>query len=73
MAWIRSQDKEDLLRVERIQLGETRANSWALYVGYSGDHIIAIFHTKEAALAELDAIERWIDGGAQIVYQVSGG
>jgi hypothetical protein len=34
------------------------------------DWLLAEYLTEEAALAELDAIERWIERGASGVYQI---
>lgn len=39
--------------------------------GTQDNHLLGKFTTKEAALAELDAIQQWIDSDCKGVYQVS--
>ena len=73
MAWIRTQDKDFLLNVEGFQIKNMPNNLHELYAQPEpSDFFLGSFATQEAALAELDRIEKWISDGAQGVYQVSG-
>ena len=67
MAWIRSQNQEMLLNAEFIYYSNRLSKHRIV-----GDAvIIGTFPTKEAALAELDCIERWISTATADVYQVA--
>ena len=73
MIWIRSQDEEDLICPVAIRVeiaGEHFPYALVAYTGTKAWVCVGKFKTKEGALEELDAIERWITDGARDVYQV---
>ena len=82
MAWIRSQDKSELLgissiwveRVSRIGVDSSKIKEHRLQAETPHDTgwSLGTFSTKEAALEELNRIHYWIAlQNAQGVYQVS--
>jgi hypothetical protein len=75
MLWIRSQDQRKLLNAALIRVDEESLYAETSFAAPDDDGwFIGQFSTHEAALAELDAIERFIDASdAPIagVYQVS--
>ena len=79
MAWIRSQNGELLIKASSIfcdNLRYDKHNAPVFLLKACGDWDdaganIGCFPTKEAALAELDCIERWIGTGTVDVYQVT--
>jgi hypothetical protein len=68
MAWIRSQDQQNLVNWDYFYVDES--NLRAAQRGDESAAIIGVFPTQEAAIKELDCIERWISTGTPDVYQV---
>ncbi len=66
MAWVRNQIRTYLLKVSGIY----ESNGCLFALPEPPDYEIGKFSTREAALAELDHIEKWIAEGSQGVYQV---
>ena len=67
--WIRSQNKQYLLKITGVYLGPDKKNLYAL--PEPQDYLIGTYSTEEAALLELDAIERWVELGGMGVYQIA--
>jgi hypothetical protein len=80
MAWVRSQDKKVLINtlsfwIQPLPRTETNAfgttGTAILVEDANGDSWrVGTFPTEEAALAELDQIERWFERGGSVVYQI---
>ena len=62
--WIRSQDKECLLKTDIVMLEEIEKNKeYWIYAGhekYEPYNVFGVYHTKERALEVLDEIENTI-------------
>lgn len=78
MVWVRSKDKETLMNIQRLEITpgdfKYKYKPYKIFA-FSKDFnsSVGLFPGRKAALAELDAIERWIADGAKGVYQISGG
>jgi hypothetical protein len=73
MAWIRTQDREMLVDVDCFYVDDLNPDK--LCGSQRGDEVskitlLGVFPDKEAVLAELDAIERWLEKGAPGVYHI---
>ena len=55
--WIRSQDKEELVKVSGTRIDYLRENEIIGYVEYDGSITLGIYATKERALEVLDEIQ----------------
>ena len=56
--WIRSQDKECLMKVDRIDYDYSALTHRIVVNGYKT--LVGLYETKERALEELDKIQRYI-------------
>ena len=63
--WIRSQDKECLLKTDIVMLEEIEENKeYWIYAGhelYDPYRVFGVYHTKERALEVLDEIHKYIE------------
>lgn len=63
--WIRSQDREKLLKVNLITL--TRGDDVTWYLE-NGDYILGVYKTKERALEVLDKIQKLLMPKVKIIH-----
>ena len=56
--WIRSQDKEELVKISGTRIDYLRENEIIGYVEYDGSITLGIYATKERALEVLDEIQQ---------------
>ncbi len=74
--WIRSQDKKILINCLGVRLYKNRHVPLPFIlcaIPEPADFELGGYETEEAALAELGAIEQWINTECKGAYQVSGG
>ena len=60
--WVRSQDKEDLVKVSGMRINYLRENELIGYVDYDESITLGEYATKERALEVLDEIQKMLDG-----------
>lgn len=62
--WVRSQDRECLLKIDIVMLEEIEENKeYWIYAGhekYEPYRVFGVYHTKERALEVLDEIQNYI-------------
>lgn len=75
MVWIRTQDREMLIDVDCFYVDALNPDKLCGSQRYDEESkitLLGVFPDKEAVLAELNAIERWLKKGASGVYQIGG-
>ena len=59
--WIRSQNREDLIKVDRLAVNDNRIEAnFKLFYGGCDDLVIGVYETNERALEVLDEIHKLI-------------
>jgi len=71
MAWIRSQDRLNLIDVTFLSIRRNMVATQDIWIITASWGQVGSFSSLERAQAELDSIERWIKRGAEDVYQIS--
>lgn len=72
--WIRSQDREVLLKTQIVELEEMEKDEeYWIYAGhelYEPYRVFGVYHSKERALEILDEIQSRIDNLMDAVYEM---